>query len=189
MLNSVLPLELVQVRSKAKIVPLCSRCSFSMMVKWENDGKMFVNDYSPWWSNERTMAKCSFMMVKWVYDRTLISPSLTSILPSFAYLTIIEKLHRHLCTLIDLLSVFFFVHPRDLIGIHGYTIQTILNPLIRIKNKTHMWVKGSKNIFSVPSSKCRDSTSSMSSTRCQYEHGRIFFQFHICSKSGNTMLW
>ena len=39
------------------------------------------------------------MMVKWVYDHTLISPSLTSILqllawskPSFAHLTIIEKL-------------------------------------------------------------------------------------------------
>ena len=54
------------------------------------------------------MVKCSSMMVKWAYDHTLISPSLTyispsltSILPSltwsvpqFAFLTIIEKLHR-----------------------------------------------------------------------------------------------
>ena len=47
------------------------------------------------------MVKCSSMMVKWVYDHTLISPSLTSILPSlawskpsFAHLILIEKLHR-----------------------------------------------------------------------------------------------
>ena len=52
-------------------------------------------------------SRCSFstmvmlMMVKWVYDHSLISPSLTSILPylawskpSLAHLTIIEKLHR-----------------------------------------------------------------------------------------------
>ena len=45
------------------------------------------------------MVKCS-SMVKWVYDHTLISPSLTSIpiinehLTSLAHLTIIEKLHR-----------------------------------------------------------------------------------------------
>ena len=76
---------------------------------------------SQWWSNERIMVyfklmlvkcslmmvkcllmmvKCSSMMVKWVYDYTLIAPSLTSILlpawstPSFAHLTIIEKLHQ-----------------------------------------------------------------------------------------------
>ena len=73
---------------------------------------------SQWWSNERMilyyklmMVKCSLMMVKWVYDHTLISlsltsisPYLTSILPSllwskpaFAHLTIIEKLHRLQC--------------------------------------------------------------------------------------------
>ena len=54
------------------------------------------------------MVKCSSMMVKWVYDHILISPSLTDIspsstsilpslawsVPSFAHLTIIEKLHR-----------------------------------------------------------------------------------------------
>jgi len=47
------------------------------------------------------MVKCSSMMLKWVYDNTLISPSLTRILPSlawskpsFAHSTIIEKLHR-----------------------------------------------------------------------------------------------
>ena len=47
------------------------------------------------------MVKCSLMMVKWIYDHTLITPSLTSILPSsnwskpsFAHLIIIEKLHR-----------------------------------------------------------------------------------------------
>ena len=41
------------------------------------------------------------MVVKWVYDHLLISPSFTNILPSlawskpsFAYFTIIEKLHR-----------------------------------------------------------------------------------------------
>ena len=74
------------------------------------------------WSNERMivkcslmmvkclsmMVKCSSMMVKWLYDHTLISPSLnfispslTCILPSlasskppFAHSTIIEKLYR-----------------------------------------------------------------------------------------------
>ena len=61
------------------------------------------------------MVKWSSMMVKWVYDHELISPSLTSISPSltsispsltsilpslawskpsFAHITIIEKLHR-----------------------------------------------------------------------------------------------
>ena len=46
------------------------------------------------------MVKCSSMIVKWVYDHTLISQSLTSIWlalawsePSYAHLTIIEKLH------------------------------------------------------------------------------------------------
>ena len=53
------------------------------------------------------MVKCSLMMVKWVYDHILITPSLTSISPSltsilqslawskpsFVHLTIIEKLH------------------------------------------------------------------------------------------------
>ena len=70
-----------------------------------------VGAASQWWSNEWRMAycklmmivkcslmmvKCKSMMVKWVYDHTLISPSLTrispsliSILPAFAHLTII----------------------------------------------------------------------------------------------------
>ena len=78
---------------------LCSRCSFSMMVKWRNDGllqandgKMLVND-----------GKCSSMMVKWVYDHILISPSLTSILTSLTsisqiineHLTIIRSFDHH----------------------------------------------------------------------------------------------
>ena len=56
------------------------------------------------------MVKCQPMMVKRVYDHTLISPSLTSIslsltniLPSLAHLTIIEKLHRLLQFFIELL--------------------------------------------------------------------------------------
>ena len=67
-----------------------------------------VGAASQWWSNERMMVYFKLMMVKWVYDHTLISqsltsisPSLTSILPSsawstpsFAHLTIIEKLNR-----------------------------------------------------------------------------------------------
>ena len=55
-----------------------------------NDGKMLV-----------MMVKWSSMMVNWVYDYSLISPSLSSIspllawsIPSFAHLTIIEKLHQ-----------------------------------------------------------------------------------------------
>ena len=85
----------------------CSRCCFSMMVEWANDGilqaddgKMLVND-----------GEMLLMMVKWVYDHILISPSLTSISPSltsilpslacsissFAHLTIIEKQHRLKC--------------------------------------------------------------------------------------------
>ena len=47
------------------------------------------------------MVKCLLMIVKWVYNHTLISQSLTSFLPSLAWskssvahLTIIEKLHR-----------------------------------------------------------------------------------------------
>ena len=81
-----------------------SRCSSSMMVEWVNDGilqanvgKMLVNG-----------GEMLLMMVKWVYDHTLLSPSLTSIspsltsilpslawsIPSFAHFTIIEKLHR-----------------------------------------------------------------------------------------------
>ena len=82
-----------------------------------------VGAVSQWWTNERMMVyfklmlvKCSLwmmmkfslMMVKWVYDHARISPSLTSISPSltkilpslawskpsFANLTIVEKLHR-----------------------------------------------------------------------------------------------
>ena len=84
-----------------------------------------VGAASQWWENERMvvyfklmmvkcilmmakcslmMVKCSSMMVKWVYDQTLILPSLTSISPSlpwskpsFAHLTIIEKLYRLQC--------------------------------------------------------------------------------------------
>ena len=77
-----------------------------------NDGEM-----REWWltSCSVMMVKWSSMMVKWVYDHELISPSLTSISPSltsispsltsilpslawskpsFAHITIIEKLHR-----------------------------------------------------------------------------------------------
>ena len=54
-----------------------------MMVRWGNDGvlqanatKMIVND------GEMLVmiVKCSSMMVQWVYDPTLISPSLSIIL-------------------------------------------------------------------------------------------------------------
>ena len=51
---------------------LCSRCSFSMMVK------------------------CRTIMVKWVYDHKLISPSLTSISPSLTNKsTIIRPFDHH----------------------------------------------------------------------------------------------
>ena len=88
----------------------CSRCSFSMMVKLANDGLHQAND-----------GECSSMMVKWVYHTrispslTSISPSLTCILPSlawgkpsFAHLTIIEKLHRlNCCNHFKLLSPYY----------------------------------------------------------------------------------
>ena len=67
-----------------------SLCSFSMMVKLLYDGLL-----------QKYARKCSAMTVKWVYDHILISTSLMSILPalawskpSFAHLTIIEKLHQ-----------------------------------------------------------------------------------------------
>ena len=64
-----------------------------------NQYSFAVGAASQWWSNERMMAyfklmmvKCYSMMVKWVNDHTLnspsltiISPSLTSILPSLAW--------------------------------------------------------------------------------------------------------
>ena len=69
-----------------------------------------VGAASQWWSNERMMVYIKLMMVnacQWWWNEcispslTSISPSLTSILPSlawgkpsFAYLTIIEKLHQ-----------------------------------------------------------------------------------------------
>ena len=77
-----------------------------------------VGAASQWWSNKRMMVyfklkivRCSLMMVKWMYDHIIISPSLPSISPSltiilpslawgkpsFADLTIIEKLHRLYC--------------------------------------------------------------------------------------------
>ena len=80
-----------------------SWCSFSMMVKWANDGllqandgKMLVNDGERFVNDGEMMP----MMVK-AYMILLISPSLTSILPSlawskpsFAHLTISKKLHQ-----------------------------------------------------------------------------------------------
>ena len=66
-----------------------------------------VGAASQWWSSERMMVycklmmvkcslmmvKCWSMMVKWVYD-ILISPSFAWCKPSFAHVTIIEKLHQ-----------------------------------------------------------------------------------------------
>ena len=77
---------------------------YSQSLQLLNDGQM-----SEWWFTFKLMmVNCSLMMGKRVYDHTLISPSLTSISPSltsilaslawskpsFAHLTIIEKLRR-----------------------------------------------------------------------------------------------
>ena len=92
------------IENNSKRGSLFSRYSFPMMVRWANDGvlqtnatKMLIDDVKC----SLMMVKCSSMMVKWVYDPTLISPSLTSILvalawstPLFAHLKFIEKLHR-----------------------------------------------------------------------------------------------
>ena len=59
-----------------------SRCSFSMMVRWANDGvlqanatKMLVNDGQMLINDSERLVND----VKWVYEPTLISPSLKSI--------------------------------------------------------------------------------------------------------------
>ena len=73
------------------------RCSFSIMVKWVNDGSLHANtlimvNARKTWQNARQWWWNEWMMVKWVNDHILISlpltsisPSLTSILPSLAW--------------------------------------------------------------------------------------------------------
>ena len=86
-----------------------SRCSFSMMVKWANDGTLQAND-GKILVNDGEMPINDSELSVWSYTHFTIidkhftiitssSPSLTSILPSlawsrpsFAHLTIIEKL-------------------------------------------------------------------------------------------------
>ena len=88
-----------------------SWCSFSMMVKWANYGILQAND-GEMLLNDGEMLLDDGEMSEWSYTQspslTSISPSLTSIIPSltsifpslalskpsFAHLTIIEKLHR-----------------------------------------------------------------------------------------------
>ena len=72
-------------KSKLFVCSLYSRCSFSMMVKWANDDLLQANDGKMLVTMVKCslmMVKCSSMMVKWLYDHTLISPSLTTISPS-----------------------------------------------------------------------------------------------------------
>ena len=83
----------------------CSRCSFSMMVKWVNDGLLQANDGKMLINDGEVIVNDGEMLVN---DNTLISPSLNTIsptstsilpslawsMPSFAHLTIIEKLQR-----------------------------------------------------------------------------------------------
>ena len=56
-----------------------------------NDGEMLVND-GEMLVNDGEMSICSYTHFT-IIDYS-ISPSLTSLLPSFAHLTITEKLHR-----------------------------------------------------------------------------------------------
>ena len=89
---------------------------YCLLVRWIRRSCFTVGAASQWCSNERMMVvpigfmmvkcslmmvKCSVMTLKWVYEHSIISPSLTSILPSiawckpsFGHLTIIDKLHR-----------------------------------------------------------------------------------------------
>ena len=76
----------------------CSRCSFSMMVKWVNDGLLQANDGKMLVNDGEIIVNEGEMLVN---DNTLISPSLITnspslawSMPSFAHLTIIEKLQR-----------------------------------------------------------------------------------------------
>ena len=85
---------------------LCSRCSFSMMVKWANDGLLQANDGKMLFNDGEILVNDGEMSV-WSYTQftlieyfTIINKHFTiinDILPSFAHLTIIEKLHRLLC--------------------------------------------------------------------------------------------
>ena len=84
--------------------PPCSCCSF----KWWSNERMMVYFKLMMVRCSLMMVKCSLMMVNWVYDHSLISPSLSSSspsltsifpslawsIPSFAHSTIIEKLHQ-----------------------------------------------------------------------------------------------
>ena len=85
-----------------------SRCSFSIMVKWTNDGllqanasKILVND-GLMLANDGEMSAWSMIIYAFHHHCIIASnsPSLISILlalawiPSFAHFTIIEKLHR-----------------------------------------------------------------------------------------------
>ena len=84
-----------------------SRCSFSMMVKWANDGILQVNDGEMLVNDgERSVwSYTHFTIIK------SISPSLTWSIPSFAHFTIIEKLHRLICQLSKSLPPALHLNP------------------------------------------------------------------------------
>ena len=72
-----------------------SWCSFSMMVRWANDGLPQAND-GKMLVNDGEMLVNDGEMSVWFTHFTIIdehSPSLAWSIPSFAHLTIIEKLH------------------------------------------------------------------------------------------------
>ena len=104
-------INIIALRTAKRTEFCSSRCTFSMIVKWVNDGYfkvMMVKCLLMMVKCSLMMVKCSSMMVKWVYNHTLISPSLTSISPSltsilpsivwskpsFGHMTIIEKLQQ-----------------------------------------------------------------------------------------------
>ena len=102
-------IEMFELKGDTLFSP--SWCSFSMMVKWANDGLLQAN------------AECSSMMLKWVYAHmythfTIIDEHFTIInkhflayswsKPSYANLTIIEKLHRLSPHLVNSVYISFF---------------------------------------------------------------------------------
>ena len=77
----------------------CSWCSFSMMVKWANDGLLQANDGKMLVNDGQMLVNDGEIMYGILISPSLtsISPSLAWCKPSFAHWTIIEKLHRLEC--------------------------------------------------------------------------------------------
>ena len=104
-----------------------------------------VGAASQWWSNERMIVYFKLKVVKWACDHTLISPSLTIISPaltsiwpsldwnkpSFAHLTIIEKLHR----LVMSVGLFYDSCP------HLHPQEIVVAPLYSWKNRHRTYNK------------------------------------------------